>query len=209
MTIITRSKAIETRNKEVRKINATVTADFIRVNSKKNKDISEWFIERLTLQVTNLNNIQCMNHSTVSNYNETVRAAFYDRIRMVCEIYYFINTYLDQALLFNNSNDFSKLITAFYNRISNLRDQFNSVNLIYKANTMEEKAIVKELCIQLNLAEKVCGKYLKPQQPNRRSTRILAIHPVKYYDDNDDDYVENDKYYDSDYISEDDDDNEL
>jgi hypothetical protein len=144
------------RNLREERTNIEVQATFLRGNGKCKPEI-----KRL-----------------IQNLNSSAEKVYYQQIRMVSELFYIIEQYIEVIIgsikQAQEKAAYINLIRVIYRKSQILqRELFES---IYKPSTAEQKGICKTLFMQLVATEKVISKYLTKQElyfrPKRNIQRV-------------------------------------
>jgi hypothetical protein len=144
------------RNLREERTNMEVQATFLRGNGKCKPEIKK----------------------AIQNVNIAINEIHYEQIRMVSELFYIIEQYIDGIFCSEDRAQgrasYMNLIKVIYRKSQILQREIG-IN-IYEPKTAEQKGIFKTVISQLHATEKVVSKYLTKQElyfrPKRNIQRV-------------------------------------
>ena len=112
--------------------------------------------------------------------NVTKRDSYFNRIRIVSELYYVIRLHIDEVMKsikfdFVVRDSMMKFIIIVFKKIEEFKQSINENHHLYTPFGETERKIVRICMEQMDLAIPVVSKYIQ-----RRSKRISKLPPVCY-----------------------------
>jgi len=181
---------------------------FTSVIKEKLADVNKHNQIKLHLQ----NEVKLLkNKKMVKKNSSTIRNIYFDNIRRVTELMFFVDEYLPEV--YGISSNMPKFAKCVYDKIQDFYGQIHNSDM--KAETDEERKIIEVFIYTLQDVEKNIIPLVSSEQQIKRRRKIVDYTGMDSIDDNTGDITdicaENSIEYDSDYepIEEDEEDDEL